>query len=377
MKQAGQSTDRCGNGRWVVKLGSSLVTNNGLGLDSEAIADWAQQLVWLQQSGIQLVLVSSGAVAEGVARLGLTARPRAIHQQQAAAAVGQMGLIQAYERCFMEQGVHAAQILLSHEDLSDRTRYLNARSTLSSLLALGTLPVVNENDTVATAELCFGDNDTLAGLVANLINADMMVILTDQDGLFSVDPRASDAAELIKSASADDPSLLTMAGQGSSLGKGGMQTKLSAARLAARSGTATVIANGRTPQVLMRLAANEPLGTRLHADCEPLAARKQWLAGQLTVAGKLQLDAGAVAVLQQSGRSLLAVGIQAVSGRFRRGEVVACTDAAGREIARGLVNYDSQEVAILRGHSSDRIEQLLGFVSEEEIIHRDNLILTI
>ncbi|MCG8415101.1 MAG: glutamate 5-kinase, partial [Pseudomonadales bacterium] len=238
MNQGSQSSTR-----WVVKLGSSLVTNNGLGLDRDAITNWAQQLVRLQQSGIQLVLVSSGAVAEGVARLGLETRPKQIHRQQAAAAVGQMGLIQAYERCFMEQGVHAAQILLSHEDLSDRTRYLNARSTLTTLLELGTVPVVNENDTVATAELCFGDNDTLAGLVANLINADLMVILTDQDGLFSTDPRLSSDAELIHEASANESELMSMAGKGSSLGRGGMQTKLSAAQLASRSGTDTVIAN--------------------------------------------------------------------------------------------------------------------------------------
>ncbi|MCY4357948.1 MAG: glutamate 5-kinase [Gammaproteobacteria bacterium] len=371
MKQKAQVS----GGRWIVKLGSSLVTNNGLGLDREAIADWARQLVHLQLSGIQVVLVSSGAVAEGVARLNLESRPRQIHRQQAAAAVGQMGLIQAYEHCFMEQGVHAAQILLTHEDLSHRTRYLNARSTLLSLLSMGTMPVVNENDTVATTELCFGDNDTLAGLVANLINADRMVILTDQEGLFSADPRLSDSAEMVRQASATDPKLMRLAGKGTDLGRGGMQTKLSAAQLASRSGTSTVIANGRKNAVLIRLMRGEKLGTLLEADREPIAARKRWIAGQLVPAGKLQLDSGAVAVLQQSGRSLLAVGIKSVFGEFNRGEVVACLDESGKEIARGLINYDSQHVVRLCGQSSHRIEEILGFVAEEEIIHRDNLIL--
>ena len=362
--------------RWVVKVGSSLVTNNGLGLDREAISHWARQLVALKSAGIDLVLVSSGAVAEGVSRLGLKERPREIHMQQAAAAVGQMGVIQAYESCFMEHGVHAAQILLSHEDLSDRTRYLNARSTLTTLLELGAVPVVNENDTVATAELCFGDNDTLAALVANLTNADGMVILTDQDGLFTADPRVHTDATLVTIASAHDDKLAAMAGAGTSLGRGGMQSKLSAAKLAARSGTDTIIANGRLDDVLSRIAAGEELGTLLTADSEPMTARKQWLAGQLSVAGTLQLDAGAVSVLCNSGRSLLAVGVQTVTGNFRRGDVVACIDSEGNEIARGLVNYDAQEVQVLRGNSSDQIESLLGYLGEEEVIHRDNLILS-
>lgn len=362
--------------RWVVKVGSSLVTNNGLGLDRDAIQNWAKQLVSLKQSGIDLVLVSSGAVAEGVSRLGLNNRPREINLQQAAAAVGQMGLIQAYESCFVEQGVHAAQILLTHEDLSDRTRYLNARSTLTSLLELGTVPVVNENDTVATAELCFGDNDTLAALVANLINADQMIILTDQDGLFTADPRFNAEAKLIERASATDDSLNAMAGKGSSLGRGGMQTKVSAARLAARSGTHTHIVNGRIEDVLLGLAKGETYGTLLEADKEPLAARKQWLAGQLSLSGSLCLDKGAVAVLQQAGSSLLAVGIKEVKGVFSRGDVVACIDEYGSEIGRGLVNYNSDEIMKLAGKSSSMIEQLLGYVGEEEVIHRDNLILS-
>lgn len=362
--------------RWVIKVGSSLVTNNGLGLDKQAIAAWAEQLVALQRAGKQVVLVSSGAVAEGVARLGLRQRPREVHLQQAAAAVGQMGLIQAYESCFMLHGVHAAQILLSHADLSDRTRYLNARSTLSTLLDMGTLPVVNENDTVATAELCFGDNDTLAALVANLINADAMVILTDQEGLFNADPREHEDATLVSSAAASDSSLAAMAGKGSSLGRGGMQTKLSAARLAARSGTDTVIANGRINQILANIARGENLGTLLFADDEPVNAKKQWLAGQMRIKGSVHLDAGAVRVLQDSGKSLLAVGIHAVSGEFNRGDVVSCVDAQGKEIARGLVNYDHEEVAKLKGQPSEQIEHMLGYAGEEEVIHRDNLILS-
>jgi glutamate 5-kinase len=361
--------------RWVVKVGSSLVTNNGRGLDLSAIEDWAGQLVAMQKLGIQVVLVSSGAVAEGVARLGLKSRPKQVQLQQAAAAVGQMGLIQAYESCFMRHGVHAAQILLTHDDLSDRTRYLNARSTLTTLLEMAVIPVVNENDTVATAELCFGDNDTLAALVANLINADVMVILTDQDGLFDADPRNSTSAKLVASASAIDGSLSAMAGKGSSLGRGGMVTKISAAKLASRSGTNTLIANGREQQILSRLLEGEEIGTLLYADSEPVTAKKQWLASQLTVKGSLVLDAGAVKVLKDSGSSLLAVGIKSLLGQFARGEVVACLDEAGVEIARGLVNYTSNEIEKIKGQSSENIENLLGYAGEEEIIHRDNLIL--
>jgi len=362
--------------RWVVKVGSSLVTNNGRGLDLNAIEDWAGQLVTLQKQGIQLVLVSSGAVAEGVARLELKSRPKQVQLQQAAAAVGQMGLIQAYESCFMRHGVHAAQILLSHDDLSNRTRYLNARSTLTTLLEMGVVPVVNENDTVATAELCFGDNDTLAALVANLINADVMLILTDQDGLFDADPRNNSAAKLVTSASAVDASLSTMAGKGGSLGRGGMITKISAAKLASRSGTNTLIANGREQQILSRLYAGEEIGTLLYADSEPVTAKKQWLASQLTVKGSLVLDSGAVRVLKESGRSLLSVGVKSVNGVFSRGEVVSCIDEAGTEIARGLVNYGKGEIEQIMGKSSENIELVLGYAGDAEIIHRDNLILS-
>jgi len=361
---------------WVVKIGSSLLTDAGLGLDREAIAGWAAQIARLRGAGLKLVIVSSGAVAEGANRLGLGTMPRELRLQAAAAAVGQMGVIEAWESCFSRHGVHTAQILLSHEDLSNRTRYLNARSTLSSLLKLGAVPVINENDSVATEELCLGDNDNLAALVSNLINADVMVNLTDQDGLFSADPRKNERATLIGNARAGDPALDRLAGTGGSLGRGGMITKLSAARLAARSGTHTIIANGREPELLPRLRAGAEIGTWLSAENEPVTARKQWLAGQLTLKGSLTLDAGAVTVLRSQGKSLLAVGITATGGDYRRGEVVACLDASGAEIARGMVNYDSGEVAKLLGRDSARIADLLGYAGEEEIIHRDNLVLT-
>jgi glutamate 5-kinase len=361
--------------RWVVKIGSSLITNNGTGLDRAAIQTWVRQLVSLQQGGIEVVLVSSGAVAEGVARLGLKKRPKEIHLQQAAAAVGQMGLIQTYETCFQQYGVHTAQVLLTHDDLSNRRRYLNARSTLSGLVGMGVVPVINENDTVATAELCFGDNDTLGALVANLIGADTLVILTDQQGLHEVDPRKQADAPLIGEAMADDSRLLAMAGGGGALGRGGMITKITAARLAARSGARTIIANGREPDVLERLAQGESIGTRLLPEKQPVAARKQWLAGQLKAKGELVLDAGAVKVLRESGRSLLPVGVISVSGSFDRGEVVVCVDEQGREIARGLVNYDSREAGQLVRQASLKIESILGYAGDPEMIHRDNLIL--
>lgn len=364
-----------GNRCWVVKIGSSLITNNGLGLDKQAIAAWVEQLVGLQKKGIQVVLVSSGAVAEGVARLGLKSRPKEIHLQQAAAAVGQMGLVQTYESNFAQYGVHTAQILLTHDDLSNRTRYLNARSTLTTLVAMNVIPVINENDTVATAELCFGDNDTLGALVANLVNADALIILTDQQGLHETDPRKDPNSPVIRRAMAGDPSLSAMAGDSNNVGRGGMITKVSAAKLAARSGANTIIANGREPNVLVRLAEGEEIGTMLLPEKQPVAARKQWLAGQLKPKGQVQIDAGAVQVLQHSGRSLLPVGVVASQGYFQRGDVVSCVDAQGKEIARGLINYDSKEVALLLGCASAKIEGLLGYAGEEELIHRDNLVL--
>tara|TARA_R100000306_G_scaffold62590_2_gene74927 strand:- start:8147 stop:9271 length:1125 start_codon:yes stop_codon:yes gene_type:complete len=362
--------------RWVVKIGSSLITNNGTGLDRKAIGEWVAQLVGLQKQGIEVVLVSSGAVAEGVARLGLKSRPKEVHLQQAAAAVGQMGLIQTYETSFQQYGVHTAQVLLTHDDLAHRRRYLNARSTLTGLVEMGVVPVINENDTVATAELCFGDNDSLGALVSNLLGADTLVILTDQKGLYEADPRTQPDAPLVTEAMADDRRLLAMAGGSGSLGRGGMATKITAARLAARSGARTIIASGREDDVLLRLAAGESIGTLLLPKKQPMAARKQWLAGQLKVKGQLTIDAGAETVLRESGRSLLPVGVVAVLGHFDRGEVVACVNENGQEIARGLVNYNSREAEQLARQPSRIIEKLLGYAGDPEMIHRDNMVIT-
>ncbi|MDH7944809.1 glutamate 5-kinase [Pseudohongiella sp. SYSU M77423] len=362
--------------RWVVKIGSSLITNNGTGLDRKAIGEWVAQLVGLQKQGIEVVLVSSGAVAEGVARLGLKSRPKEVHLQQAAAAVGQMGLIQTYETSFQQYGVHTAQVLLTHDDLAHRRRYLNARSTLTGLVEMGVVPVINENDTVATAELCFGDNDSLGALVSNLLGADTLVILTDQKGLYEADPRTQPDAPLVTEAMADDRRLLAMAGGSGSLGRGGMATKITAARLAARSGARTIIASGREDDVLLRLAAGESIGTLLLPKKQPMAARKQWLAGQLKVKGQLTVDAGAEKVLRESGRSLLPVGVVAVLGHFDRGEVVACVNETGQEIARGLVNYNSREAEQLARQPSRMIETLLGYAGDPEMIHRDNMVIT-
>ena len=365
-----------GTRRWVVKIGSALLTGDGKGLDRDAMAAWVAQIARLQDEGVEVVLVSSGAVAEGMSRLGWKARPKAIHDLQAAAAVGQMGLVQAYESHFMAHGRHTAQILLDHDDLSNRQRYLNARRTLQALIRLGVVPVVNENDTVVTDEIRFGDNDTLGALVANLIDAEVLVILTDQQGLFDKDPRANPDAVLVGEGRAGDPALDAMAGgSAGSLGRGGMATKLRAAKLAARSGATTLIASGREPDVLVRLRRGDALGTLLVAAQEPIAARKQWLAGQLQVRGRLTLDAGAVDVLRQQGRSLLPVGVKAVSGHFTRGELVTCCDEDGREIARGLVNYSAEETTRILGQSSARIADILGYRDDDELIHRDNLVL--
>jgi glutamate 5-kinase len=362
--------------RWVVKIGSALLTADGRGLDRGAMAVWVEQMVALREAGVELVLVSSGAVAAGMSRLGWTSRPSAIHELQAAAAVGQMGLVQAWESSFAQHGRHTAQILLTHDDLSDRKRYLNARSTLRTLVDLGAIPVINENDTVVTDEIRFGDNDTLAALVANLVEADLLVILTDRDGMFDADPRHNPDAQLIYEARADDPALDAVAGGvGGALGRGGMQTKLRAARLAARSGAHTVIVGGAIEQVLARLKSGERLGTLLAPERGLLAARKQWLAGHLQTRGTLQLDAGAVKALLQSHKSLLPVGVKSVQGNFRRGEMVVCVDPDGREIARGLANYSAAEAQKIVGQPSDAIERLLGYVDEPELVHRDNLIL--
>jgi len=363
--------------RWVVKIGSAMITGGGRALGHTALAAWAEQLAGLRANGAEVLVVSSGAVAEGMLRLKLAARPEALHQLQAAAAIGQMGLAQAWERALSTHDLHAAQILLTHDDLSDRTRYLNARSTLRTLLDWGVVPVVNENDTVATEEFRFGDNDTLAALVTNLVEADVLVILTDQAGLYTADPRHDPAATLLPEVRAGDAALEHMASpSGGALGRGGMLTKVRAATRAARSGAMTVIAAGSEPRVLTRLAAAEVLGTLCLPDRPPLAARKQWLAGQLTPKGELGVDAGAARALLQQGRSLLPVGVTTVQGGFRRGDVVRILDPQGLELGRGLVNYGSEETRRIAGQPSAAIEALLGYQDETELIHRNNLVLT-
>jgi glutamate 5-kinase len=365
----------------VIKVGSSLVTNNGEGLDQAAIAAWAGQIAQLVRpvGGMvarQVVLVSSGAVAEGMQRLGWKKRPTAVNELQAAAAVGQMGLVQMYESCFSQHSLHTAQVLLTHDDLADRKRYLNARSTLRTLLAMGVIPIINENDTVVTDEIRFGDNDTLASLVANLIEADALVILTDQSGLYSADPRKNPDAEFIQHAIAGDIALEQMAGgAGSNVGTGGMLTKVLAAKRAARSGAHTVIASGREANVLVRLATGEVVGTHLRTEQAKMLAKKQWMADHLRVSGQLQLDAGAVKVLLTEGKSLLPVGVIGIEGSFERGDVVACLDPKGQTVARGLVNYSSAETAKIMRQPSSNIASILGYMDEAELIHRDNLIL--
>jgi glutamate 5-kinase len=362
--------------RLVVKIGSSLVTDEGRGLDHAAVGRWAAQVTELKRGGRQVVVVSSGAIAEGVKRLGWKKRPRAIHELQAAAAVGQMGLVQAYETAFSKYGLHTAQLLLTHDDLADRRRYLNARSTLITLLTLDVIPIINENDTVTTEEIKVGDNDTLAALVTNLIEADAMVLLTDQPGLYTADPRRHPDATLLREARAGDSALEAMAGgAGSAIGRGGMLTKVLAAKRAARSGASTVIASGREDAVLTRLAAGEALGTALFAETPTLAARKQWLADHVQLAGRLELDDGAVRALARDGKSLLPIGVVGVVGEFERGEVVGVFASDGREIARGLVNYSAQETARIMRRPSSEIEAVLGYVDEPELIHRDNLVL--
>lgn len=366
-----------GAGRWVIKIGGALLTAGGAGLDMAAINAWVAQLVRLRAQGRQVVVVSSGAVAEGMRRLGWERRPEAIHELQAAAAVGQMGLVQAWESCFQTHGVHTAQVLLTHDDLADRRRYLNARSTLRTLLDLGVVPIVNENDTVAFDELRFGDNDTLGGLVANLVEAKLLVLLTDRDAMYDADPAQNPAAQRLATAHTADPALDAMAGpSGGQLGRGGMQTKLRAARLAARSGAATWIVGGAIDNVLTELANGADIGTLLIPEQEPLQARKLWLAGNLRVRGRLHIDAGAEQVLRQAGRSLLAVGVTAVEGDFRRGDLVACVTADGREVARGLCNYGAEETRQIKGLPSSRFAEVLGYVDEPELVHRDNLVLT-
>ena len=362
--------------RLVVKVGSSLVTNDGRGLDQAAIARWAAQIAALRAAGKEVVLVSSGAIAEGMQRLGWAKRPKEIHELQAAAAVGQMGLAQVYESEFARHSIRTAQVLLTHGDLADRERYLNARSTLLTLLSLGVVPIINENDTVVTDEIKFGDNDTLGALVTNLIEGDALIILTDQRGLYTADPRKDPAARFVDEAQAGTPDLEQMAGgAGSSIGKGGMLTKILAAKRAAKSGAHTIIASGREADVLARLANGEAIGTQLRAPTGRMAARKQWMIDHLQLRGRVVLDAGAVEKLTAGGKSLLPIGVTEVQGEFARGEVISCVDAAGLEVARGLTNYSSAEARLIARKSSSEIEAVLGYVSAAELVHRDNLVL--
>lgn len=362
--------------RWVVKIGSALLTDDGKGLARELIEGWVAQLAQLRKQGMEIVLVSSGSVAEGMTRLGLTERPNSIHVLQAAAAVGQMGLVQAYETNFQKHGLNTAQVLLTHDDLSDRKRYLNARSTVRTLIEMGVVPIINENDTVVTDEIRFGDNDTLGALVANLIEADGLIILTDQQGMYDSDPRSNPDASLLDEVEADDHRLNEMAGARSgSLGRGGMVTKVRAARLAARSGAYSVIVGGRIDNVLLRLKEAEKLGTLLLPSTDRQLARKQWLAGHLQTKGTLVLDAGAVNALRKGGNSLLPIGVVEVKGRFRRGDMVACVDHSGLEVARGLVNYETDDARRIVKLPSSKIMEALGFCNEEELIHCDNLVL--
>ncbi|BEP95614.1 glutamate 5-kinase [Acidovorax sp. sif1233] len=366
--------------RIVVKVGSSLVTNEGRGLDETAIGEWSRQLAALVRGdgGVprEVVMVSSGAIAEGMKRLGWTTRPHEVHELQAAAAVGQMGLAQMYETKLREQGMGSAQVLLTHADLADRERYLNARSTLLTLLRLGVVPVINENDTVVNDEIKFGDNDTLGALVANLVEADALIILTDQKGLYTADPRRDASAQFVHEAKAGDPALEAMAGgAGSSIGKGGMITKILAAKRAAGSGASTVIAWGRESDVLVRLVRGEALGTLLVAQTQKKQARKQWMADHLQLRGSVVVDAGAAAKVRDEGKSLLPIGMTAVEGDFSRGDVIAVRDASGAEIARGLANYAAAEARMLCRKPSTEFERLLGYVAEPEMVHRDNLVL--
>lgn len=379
MSAAGNNAVRAAAGggrRWIIKMGSSLVTAEGRGLDHPRIADWVAQIGALVAAGKEVVVVSSGAVAEGLARLQWQQRPSALNELQAAASVGQMGLVEAYEREFQKHGLGTAQVLLTHEEVADRGRYLNARSTLTTLLGLGIIPVVNENDAVATQEIRLGDNDTLAALAANLVEADLLAILTDQDGMYQTDPRTDPAAQLIDEWPSSDPALLEMAGGGAGeLGRGGMRTKVQAAIQAARSGASTVIADGAAPNILGRIASGESVGSLLTAGEQKLAARKRWIAGQRTTRGTVRVDAGAARVLREAGRSLLPIGVTDVRGKFGRGDVVSCLDPDGREVARGMANYAVEELRQLAGHSSDEIPALLGYAGEAEFLHRDNLVI--
>ena len=370
IEEANSKTNHC----WVIKIGSGLLTSNGEGLNATMIDSWVEQIVQLKSMGHRVVIVSSGAVAEGIKRLGWEKRPRTLHQLQTAAAVGQAGLIQAYEARFNKYKLLTAQVLLVHEDLSCRDRYLNAKQTLSNLLSNNVIPIINENDTVATDEIRFGDNDTLAGLVTNLIDADLLLILTDQDGVFSDDPRKDIDAKFIKSCNIDDPILEKIAkGSAGSLGRGGMITKIKAAKIAAKSGAETIIANGLKENIISRISKNECIGTKLTNTKKAISAKKQWLSNSLQSHGYLTIDEGAQEVIKKSGKSLLPIGVISVKGNFYRGDLITCIDKNGNEIAKGLINYNSDEVEKIAGKSSDKIFDILGYDGGDELIHRDNL----
>ncbi len=361
---------------WVVKIGTSLLTDSQAGLNQTAIDSWVGQIAQLKSQNVDIMLVSSGSIGEGMRRLGWANRPNEVHKLQTAAAVGQMGLIQSYETAFDKHGILTAQILLTHADLANRQRYLNTRRTLRELLNLGVVPIVNENDAVVNEEIRFGDNDTLAALATNLVEAECLILLTDQAGLYNQDPRKSATADLIHYGRADDVGLLTLAGSAGAWGRGGMATKIKAAQKASGSGASTIIASGKEENILLRLRTGEVLGTILCPGSGRIVARKQWLAGQLRGTGKLILDNGAVRVLKESGRSLLPVGVTAVEGAFTRGEIVICVDLKGNEIARGLINYNADEARKIIGLPSSQIESVLGYCGESELIHRDNIAVT-
>jgi len=363
--------------RWVIKIGSALLTNDGKGLNRKAMRQWVEQMVWLRHQGVEVVIVSSGSVAEGMLRMGWKSRPKELNKLQAAAATGQMGLIQAYESKFAKHAIHTAQILLTHDDLSNRNRYLNAAGTVEALLESGVIPIINENDTVVTDEIKFGDNDTLAALTANLVSADVLVILTDQKGLYDDNPRTNPNAKLLSEVEVSRKDIEAMASpEGGALGKGGMYTKVMAAKRAARSGTATIIASGKAPDILPKLFKGEDHGSLLIPDLEPMTARKQWLAGHLQVKGQLLLDDGAVKVLAQPGKSLLPVGVVESKGHYQRGDMVVCISQSGKEVARGLVNYSHHEVEKIKGLSSNQMFDILGFEGDESLIHCDNMVLS-
>ncbi|MEM7027387.1 MAG: glutamate 5-kinase [Pseudomonadota bacterium] len=361
--------------RWVIKLGSALLTDNGCGLKHELLDNWIRQIAELNKQGIETAIVSSGAVAEGVSRLQWKERPTTLHHLQAAAAVGQMGLIQAYEVGFQKYDIQTAQILLTHEDVANRERYLNARTTMSSLISLGVNPIINENDSVAIDEIRFGDNDTLAGMVSNLIDADVLLILTDQAGIYTANPNKHNDAEFIQQINVDDPNLEAYAGEGGALGRGGMRTKVKAAKIAAKSGALTVIASGYDEDVILKVANADSIGSLLFGDTDSVNARRLWLAGQGKLKGAVILDQGAVNALKSKGKSLLPVGINSVQGEFNRGEIIACLDENGNEIARGLTNYNASQTSLIMGKTSNEVSQLLGGIDEDELIHRDNLLI--